>query len=119
MSPRAPDPIHASFLRLRVLAAMLITLSGIGQVAALWFRELTGAALIDAFIGVVYIIIGIGLQGQSRFTLFLAIAAPAAAAALVLNSTPDGAHSALQIGRLLVDLAVIVCSTLVLANTRQ
>ena len=119
MKPQAPETIHASFLRLRVLAAMLITLSGIGQVAALWFRELTGAALIDAFIGVVYIIIGIGLQGQSRFTLFLAIAAPAAAAALVLRSSPDGGHSALQIGRLLTDLAVIVCSTLVLANSRE
>jgi hypothetical protein len=68
---------------------------------------------------VVYIIIGIGLQGQSRFTLFLAIAAPAAAAALVLNSTPDGTHSALQIARLLADLAVIICSTVVLANTRE
>jgi hypothetical protein len=119
MSPKTPETIHASFLRLRVLAAMLITLSGIGQVGALWFRELTGAALIDAFIGVVYIIIGIGLQGQSRFTLFLAIAAPAAAAALVLNSTPDGTHSALQIARLLADLAVIICSTVVLANTRE
>ncbi len=112
-----PETIHSSFLRLRVLAALLITLSGIGQVAALWFRDLTGAALVDALIGVVYIIIGIGLQGQSRFTLFLGIAAPAAAAALVLNTTPDGALSALQIGRLLADLAVIVCSTLVLANT--
>ncbi|MEE4144341.1 MAG: hypothetical protein V2I26_06035 [Halieaceae bacterium] len=119
MSREAAETINAGFLRLRVLAALLITLSGIGQVAALWFRELTGAALIDAFIGVVYIIIGIGLQGQSRFTLFLAIAAPAAAAALVLNASPPGAPGALQIGRLLTDLAVIICSTVVLANTRD
>ena len=49
--------------------------------------------------------------------LFLGIVAPAAAAALVLNTTPDGVLSALQIGRLLADLAVIICSTLVLANT--
>jgi len=114
-----PENIQSNFLRLRVLAAVLITLSGIGQVALLWFRDLTGAAVVDALIGVVYIIIGIGLQGQSRFTLFVAIAAPAAAAALVIETTPEGALSSLQIGRLAIDIAVILCSVLVLANTRD
>lgn len=114
-----PENIQSSVLRLRVLAAILITLSGIGQVAMLWFRDLTGAAVIEALVGVVYIIIGIGLQGQSRFTLFVAIAIPAAAAALVLETTPQGTLSALQIGRLAADAAVILCSALVLANTRQ
>jgi hypothetical protein len=110
---------NVNFFRLRVLAAILVTLSGIGQVAMLWFRELTGAALIDAMLGVVYIIIGIGLQGQSRFTLFMAIAVPAAAAALVLNTAPNGALNMLQITRLIIDLAVILCAAMVLANTRK
>lgn len=105
--------------RLRVLAAFLITLSGFGLVAMLWFRELTGAALIDAALGVVYIIIGIGLQGQSRFTLFLAIGVPAAAAALILSSTPEGALERLQIARLTIDLAVILCAAAELAKTRK
>ena len=106
-------------LRLRVLASFLITLSGFGLVAMLWFRELTGAALIDAALGVVYIIIGIGLQGQSRFTLFMAIGIPAAAAALVLSSTPEGALERLQIARLSIDLAVILCAVAELAKTRK
>ena len=105
--------------RLRVLAALLITLSGFGLVAMLWFRELTGAALVDAALGVVYIIIGIGLQGQSRFTLFLAIGIPAAAAALVLRSSPEGALGRLQIARLSIDLAVILCAAAELAKTRK
>lgn len=113
------ENIQSSVLRLRVLAAVLITLSGIGQVALLWFRDLTGGAVVDALIGVVYIIIGIGLQGQSRFTLFVAIAVPAAAATMVLETTPEGALSSLQIGRLGIDAAVILCSALVLANTRE
>ena len=112
-------PITINFYRLRNLAALLITLSGTGQVALLWFRALTGAALADAFIGVVYVIIGIGLQGQSRFTLFVAIAVPVAAAAMVLRTTPEGALNTLQLTRLGMDAAVVTCSSLVLANTRK
>jgi hypothetical protein len=107
------------FFRLRVLAAFLITLSGVGQVAMLWFRELTGVALLDAMMGVVYIIIGIGLQGQSRFTLFVAIAVPAAAMVLMLQSAPGGALGSLQVSRLVMDLMVILCSAVVLATTRK
>ena len=110
---------NVNFFRLRLLAAILITLSGIGQVAMLWFRELTGAALVDAMTGVVYIIIGIGLQGQSRFTLFMAIGVPAAAAGMALNSAPEGALNMLQITRLITDVAVILCAAMVLANTRK
>ena len=107
------------FFRLRLLAAILITVSGIVQVAMLWFRDLTGAALIDAMTGVVYIIIGIGLQGQSRFTLFVAIAVPATAASLVLNTSPPGGFNVLQISRLTADFAIILCSAMVLTNTRK
>ena len=98
---------------------MLIMASGVGQVALLWFRDLTADTLTGAFVGVVYIIIGIGLLGQSRFTLFVAIAIPLAAAALLLNVVPGGAPGALQIIRLVVDLLVVICSTLVLANSRD
>jgi hypothetical protein len=110
---------NVNYSRLRVLAAVLITVSGIGQVALLWFSDLNANTLIGAFVGVVYIIIGIGLQGQSRFTLFVAIAVPLAAAALLLNVVPGGASSTLQIVRLTVDLLVVACSVLVLANTRK
>jgi len=108
---------NTSLFRLRNLAALLITLSGMGQVAMLWFRPLTGEAVIDAVIGITYIIIGIGLQGHSRFTLFVAIAVCATAATLILNSEPLAAMASLQQTRLALDLAVILCSVIVLAKT--
>lgn len=107
-----------NYSRLRVLAAVLITISGVGQVAFLWFRDLSSNSLIAAFIGVVYIIIGIGLLGQSRFTLFLAIVVPVAAATLLLNVVPGGAPGSLQVIRLGIDLLVVACSAVVLANSR-
>ena len=107
-----------NYYRLRVLAAILITLSGVGQVALLWFRELTGANLLGAFVGVVYIIIGIGLQGQSRFTLYVAVVVPIAAAVLLLNTAGSSALDTLSIFRLATDLLVVLCSTLVLTHTR-
>ena len=56
--------------RLRNFAATLVTLSGIAHIAALWHRELTEAALLDALLGSVYLIIGLGLYGQSFGTLY-------------------------------------------------
>jgi hypothetical protein len=111
--------LNTSIFRLRNLAALLITLSGVGQVAMLWFRELNGAAVIDAVIGFTYIIIGIGLQGQSRFTLFVAIAVPTAAAAWVMESVASNGPGSLQLTRLVLDVTVVMCSTVVLANTRK
>lgn len=111
--------LSTSIFRLRNLAAFLITLSGVGQVAMLWFRELNGDAVVDAVIGFTYIIIGIGLQGQSRFTLFVAIAVPAAAAAYVMENIANNGPGSLQVTRLVLDLLVVICSTVVLANTRK
>ena len=46
------------------------------MVASLWLRDLTQLAVLDALIGAVYLIAGIGLFGHSRFSLFLGIAIP-------------------------------------------
>jgi len=73
----------------RTVAATLICFSGIGQIAALWLRELTGTALADGLLGSVYLIIGIGLFGQSRFSLFLAIVIPATAIGVILYTGPQ------------------------------
>lgn len=108
---------NTSLFRLRNLAALLVTLSGVGQVAMLWFRPLTGEAVIDAVIGIVYIIIGIGLQGQSRFTLFVAIAVPATVAGLIVNSEPLETMASLQRTRVALDAAVMLCAAIVLAKT--
>jgi len=80
----------ASFLR-RV-AATLACLSGAGQVAALWLRDLTGMAVADALLGCVYLVIGIGLFGQSRLSLCLGIVIPGAAIALIQYGDPAPAQ---------------------------
>ena len=102
---------------LRNLAAILITLSGTGQVAALWLRELNGAAVTDALLGAVYLIIGIGLFGQSRFTLFTAIVIPAAAAWYVLTWFPQ--LGPIYNARLATDAIVALCSAVALWQLRH
>jgi len=103
--------------KLRNLAATLITLSGIAHIAALWLRELNGVALADALLGSVYLIIGIGLFGQSRFSLFMAIVIPAVAAALVLNALPDPGE--IYRARIAADAIVILSSAVVLWSVRK
>ena len=102
---------------LRATAATLVTIAGITLVGSLWFRELSGAALQDAIVGSVYLFIGIGLFGRSRFTLFLAIGACLASIAWLssMHKSPD---SLMQL-RMLVDLAVILCSGWVLWQLRR
>ena len=105
------------FRVLRNSAAILITLSGAGQIAALWLRELNPAALLDALLGAVYLIIGIGLFGQSRFTLFMAIAVPAAAAWYMFNPALRG--DLVYTTRLATDATVVLFSVLVLWHVRN
>ena len=109
--PKSPFPL------LRNLAAILMILSGSTLVAALWLRELTGAAVIDALLGAVYLIIGIGLFGQSRFTLFMAMVVPAATAWYLSRTLPqaDPVYNA----RFAIDALVVLFSALVLWQVRN
>ncbi len=59
-------------------AALLATLAGLGRVSLLWFLPLTASTLLGALLGTVYLFIAIGLFGQSRLSLYLAIALSAA-----------------------------------------
>lgn len=104
---------------LRNSAAMLITASGTGQIAMLWFGELTDAAVADALLGTVYLFIGIGLLGQSRLSLFMAMAVPATAAALIVQATPVAELADLQLARVTVDVLVTIIATIVLWQVRN
>jgi hypothetical protein len=105
----------ASFLR--TLAATLICVSGIGQIAALWLRELNGTALADGLLGSVYLIIGIGLFGQSRFSHFLAVNIPATANGVILYIQPQpGQAYNLHIA---IDSMVVLCSVIELWRVRH
>jgi hypothetical protein len=102
---------------LRATAASLMCLSGLGQIAALWLRELTGSALADGLLGTVYLVTGIGLFGHSRFSLFMAIVIPATASAVLLHSAPlTGPVYTLRIA---VDVAIVLLSAVVLWQVRH
>ena len=103
--------------RLRNFAATLITLSGIAHIAALWHRQLTEAALLDALVGAVYLIIGLGLYGRSRFALFMGIVTPAAGVAYTQTHFPDS--GAIYSARLGVDAVVVFCCAMVLWRVRN
>ena len=111
--------VSRTITSLRNLAATLLTASGISHIAALWFRDINEAALLGALLGALYLIIGIGLYGQSRFTLFIAILVPAAGAWLALAHAPAEVLTALGRAQLGADLAVIILSTVVLVAVRN
>jgi hypothetical protein len=79
----------------RQLAALLVTASGLWQVAGLWFGRLDEAAVFTAFTGSVYLFVGLGLFGHSRLSLVLAVLLPATLWWLSLAGVspwgPDGA----------------------------
>jgi len=102
---------------LRGVAAALITLAGTTLIATLWLRELTEPAVIDAVIGGIYIIIGIGLFGQSRFSLFLGILVPTVSIAVIwLTLQPIDQVYRL---RMSVDAAAAIFSLLALWRVRH
>jgi hypothetical protein len=105
------------FSFLRKLAATLICLSGASQIAALWQRDLTGLALMDALLGTVYLIIGIGLFGQSRFSLFMAIVIPLWAGGMLIYTQPQ--MDPLYALRITIDAIVIFFSAIVLWQVRN
>ena len=104
-----------SFLRL--LAATLVIGSGTGRVASLWFRELNIEAVASMLVGAVYLIIGIGLCGQSRFTLFMGIAIPAAATLYYQSWLSRG--DAVQSARFAADVTVAFVCLVVLWRVRN
>ena len=102
---------------LRHTAATLMCLSGLGQIAALWLRELTETTLADGLLGTVYVITAIGLFGHSRFSLFVAIVIPATASAVLLYTVPQPED--VYMLRSAVDMAIVVLSAIVLWQVRH
>ena len=105
------------FSTLRLLAATMITLSGAGRVASLWFRELNEQAVAALLLGAVYLITGLGLFGQSRFTLFVAITLCTAVAAYTLRNI--GVLLPLQQVGLAADLITVLLCAMVVWHVRN
>jgi hypothetical protein len=105
--------------RLRNIAATLLSLSGLAHIAGLWFRDIDTQVLVGAVFGAVYLYIGIGLYGQSRFALVTAILFPSIGAVLALTNSPLSSLSALQLTLLGTSSIVILLSSAVLFVVRK
>ena len=108
-----------SISRLRNIAATLLTLSGISHIALLWIRDIDLPLLVSVSFGAIYLFIGIGLYGQSRFALFTAIIMPGIGAGLALSHFPLSAFSTLGLSQLGVDVIVMLFSAIVLFAVRN
>jgi hypothetical protein len=101
---------------LRNLAAVLACLSGASQIGALWVSTLDLHAVLSALLGTIYLFVGIGLFGQSRFVLFIAIAMCSASAYFSLDTYSS---AALGLARLCADIVIVAASTAVLWAVRH
>lgn len=108
--------------KLRVFTGCLIAACGMALIASLWFRKLSGIALGDALLGAVYLIIAIGVFGQSRFSLFLAAVVPATVSTTIyvlLTNTADGNLSDIMRLRVAADVIITACAALALWRARN
>jgi len=104
---------------LRNIAATALTLSGTSHIAGLWLRDIDTSLLVSVLFGAIYLFIGIGLYGQSRFALVTAILFPALGAGLALSTYSLGSFSTLGLAQLAIDMIVVTLSILVLFQVRN
>ncbi len=104
--------------KIRNAAAVLMMLNGISHVAQLWLRETNAATLLTALGGMYYLLLALGLSGQSRFTLLIsAVSVTAGGAARIgqLSTTAPDPALAWHLG---LDLTVAGLCLYILFRTR-
>ncbi len=111
-------PVYAT-RKLRNIAAALMLLSGCSHIGQLWFVELDAAAMIGALFGMFYLLIGLGLAGQSRFTLWIAIVMPVAGAFGAFQRLNPQSLEPLLVWHMFADFLVILICAFILFETRH
>jgi hypothetical protein len=111
-------PVYAT-RKFRNIAAALMLLSGFTHVGQLWMVKLDAQALLSASLGMFYLLIGLGLSGQSRFTLWLASALPAAGAVLGLTMLAENIKQPMLLWHVAVDFLVVALCLYILYRTRH
>jgi hypothetical protein len=94
-------------------------LSGLTHIGQLWLVKLDAQALMAALLGMFYLLIGLGLAGQSRFTLWIASALPAAAAVLGLTLLAGNISQPLLLWHVAADILVATLCIYILFHTRH
>ena len=113
--------IELSVSRIRTIrnvSALLVTLSGISQVAQLWVRDIDRTTLVIAAAGVLYLLIGLGLSGQSRFSLWISTAMVSTHAVVGASVLP-GETETLLVPLLSLDVVVALMCLFILSRMRQ
>jgi hypothetical protein len=103
---------------IRNIAALLVSLSGVTHVAQLWFRDIDEGSLLTALIGMVYLLLGLGLSGQSRFTLWACAITTLAAAGLGLTLLTPSEPDALLVWHITADVIAGPLCLYILYRTR-
>lgn len=106
------------FSNLRILAATLACGSGAAHIGALWFRELSTIAIASMLIGAVYLVVGIGLYGRSRFALFIALVIALVNIGLMKTYSATTELNIFLSAGVVIDVLIVACCTLTLWHVR-
>lgn len=105
--------------KLRNLAAGITLLSAVTHVAQLWFVELDAPTMFAALFGIFYFLLGLGLAGQSRFSLWLGLAVPAIGSAAAWVRLSMGLGSGLAYFHIFADLLIMALCLYIVIRTRH
>ncbi|MDJ0878788.1 MAG: hypothetical protein QNI86_09265 [Halieaceae bacterium] len=104
--------------KIRNTAALLMMLSGISHVAQLWYRETNAATLLTALAGMYYLLLALGLSGQSRFTLWISTISVSAGGVMRTGQLGTAAPDPALAWHLAMDLSVAALCLYILYRTR-
>jgi hypothetical protein len=109
---------HYATRRIRNTAAVLMLSSGLSHIAQLWFEETDTITLLTALTGMYYLVLALGLSGQSRFTVWITALSVAAAGAVRGPAWDANAPDPVLTAHLAVDAVVAALCVFILYRTR-
>lgn len=103
--------------KIRNSAALLMMLSGVSHVAQLWFRDLNAATLLTALAGMYFLLLALGLSGQSRFTLWITTISVSAGAVVRTGQLGTAAPDPTLAWHLALDVSIAALCLTILYRT--
>ena len=110
-------PIYTT-RKFRNAAAALMLMTSVTHIGQLWFRETTPINLMIALVGVYYLLLTLGLAGQSRFTLWVTLASTILGGAAGSTLWDPEAPDVLLAWHLAADATVALLCVYLLYRTR-
>ncbi len=111
-------PVHET-RKLRNFAATLSLISGGAHVGQLWYTELDALAMATALLGIFYFLLGLGLAGQSRFSLWMAIVIPVLSVFALGEYLLLGPQIMVAVLLITLDTLIIAIAAYILFKTRH